>query len=104
MSATGTGFAVALAVELAALALLRWLLDPQPHAAQLYIAWVAIGCASLATAVVLATGHSIHGRVNAAAAVGAALLVLLASWVLWFSAYLMACNDWGNPFFNVGCD
>ncbi|MDO8611366.1 MAG: hypothetical protein Q7R32_00920 [Dehalococcoidia bacterium] len=98
------GFAVAFAAELAVLALLRRILDPDPHGEQLYLVWVLVSCAALSVATAQAVSHWASGRFDLGAGLRALVLVVVASWMLWFAAIVMACSEIQTPFFAVGCD
>jgi len=98
------GFAVAFAVELAVLAALRRILDPDPYGEQLYLVWVIVSCAALSVATALAVSHRAERRFDLSASLGALLLVGASSWILWSAAYIMACSGSQTPFFAVGCD
>ena len=97
------GFAFGFGVELIALAVLRRALDPDPQGAQPYLAYVLIGCAVVAAGCAGITGRG-QRRFDVGSAVGASLLVVFASWALWFAAFLMACGGTQTPFFAIGCD
>ena len=97
------GFAVGFGVELIALAVLRRALDPDPQGAQPYLAYVLIGCAVVAAGCAGIMGRG-QRRFGIASALGAAVLLVLASWVLWFAAFQMACGGTQTPFFAIGCD
>ena len=97
------GFALAFAIELIALAVLRRVLDPDPQGAQPYLAYVLIGCAVVAAGCAGIAGRR-GQRFDVGSAVGASLLLVFASWVLWFAAFLTACSGTQNPFFAIGCE
>ena len=97
------GFALAFAIELMTLAVLRRVLDPDPQGAQPYLAYVFIGCAVVAAGCAGIAGRG-QRRFDVGSAVGASLLLVLASWALWFAAFQMACGGTQTPFFAIGCD
>ena len=97
------GFAFAFAIELIALAVLRRVLDPDAQGAQSYIIWVLIGCIVL-SALVAGIADRRAERFAVGSAAGASLLLLFASWVLWFAAFQMACGGTQTPFFAMSCN
>ena len=98
------GFTVAFAVELAVLALLRPILDPDPHGEQLYLVWVWVSCAALSVATAQAVSQHANRRFDVGAGLRALVLFVVASWMLWFAAIVMTCSEIQMPFFAVGCD
>ena len=104
MAATAAGFSVAFAVELALLAALRPIIDPDAGGAQPYIVWVAVGSAILTAAVAQLTSYRSAHRLSLAALAAAPLATLAASWILWMVAFILACDGVDNPFFNLNCN
>ena len=97
------GFALAFAIELIALAVLRRVLDPVPQGAQPYVIWVLIGCVVL-SALVAGIADRRAQRFGVGSAAGASLLLLFASWALWVAAFQMACGGTQTPFFAISCN